>query len=303
MTLTELKRVLRHMDASKKDEIILAYYKSRSKEEKELLSLYVSAVDENRELPSPKAVVTDPKEVEEVIKSLRKQYSRYTAMSRRTTAVRRLIRKVKDILKVIPLMPTGADKYDALCDTFRILYFDICGGMDSGLWAFAREDLNTSKDELFRTYASMVLAKGINVAALNDLVEVIRKSATRDWFERYRLFEILISWIRNGDLRFEMIEQQETMLLDLKNEKEEMRPGLRSDRMACRAMFYLFLMQAEGTAEGAFAWLEKNIRPGFGEEMRRVWNSCVKAAKEEEAIRLAKMAHDNDEEDGTWFID
>lgn len=149
----------------------------------------------------------------------------------------------------------------------------------------------------------MVLAKGINVAALNDLVEVIRKSATRDWFERYRLFEILISWIRNGDLRFEMIEQQETMLLDLKNEKEEMRPGLRSDRMACRAMFYLFLMQAEGTAEGAFAWLEKNIRPGFGEEMRRVWNSCVKAAKEEEAIRLAKMAHDNDEEDGTWFID
>lgn len=294
MTLTERKRLLKSMDGAKKDELILTYFKRMDKQEKELFDLYIQAVAEGKEPPDAKAKIIDVKKARTKAEKL---IDRMLGWRRCRGATRtKMKNEMKSILKELPLMPEEAVEYDLACQTYLEIARQLCVVDErSYYWSGCLEEMNLTWTELYRTACSMYMARGIRVETFEKLCDAILPMANGDWIIQDELLDVLMGYIRNGDLRFDLIDDYDQKIRALHAEDSAQIQKNRK-RIDLYEHFYIRLMEADGQKEAALAQVRAWEGSERHSEIRHLLETAAREKKREEEERFASLAREKEDE-------
>ena len=207
MTKTEMKKLLRMMPKEQLETALMELYSRQEKPKKEVFELLLKAIAEEKPLPERHAAVPDTK-------NIRKKLDRfYTRMFQggflRSPRVRRKAKKdLKEMLESLLLCPETSVAYPDVCSVLEDLFAVSCPFLNSDL--FPGENVYTvfrmTTDDFFRTVASFILKSGYTRDNLKRLSSATCLVNSSDDALSLHLQEILVSLLKNGDLRMEMLE-------------------------------------------------------------------------------------------------
>ncbi|MFR7638167.1 MAG: hypothetical protein ACLUYS_00715 [Allobaculum sp.] len=155
--------------------------------------------------------------------------------------------------------------------------------------------MNLTWTELYRTACSMYMARGIRVETFEKLCDTILPMANGDWIIQDELLDVLMGYIRNGDLRFDLIDDYDQKIRALHAEDSAQIQKNRK-RIDLYEHFYIRLMEADGQKEAALAQVRAWEDSERHSEIRRLLETAAREKKREEEERFASLAREKEDE-------
>lgn len=269
MNTSEYRKYVRSMDRDKLEACLMELYKREPKKEKEIIELVVTGVNENKEIPGRDAAIPN-------IKMLRKKLDQFhqTALIAAfwrpytTKKIRKGLRQILDEILRCPVRScVRPDAEDLFIDTFlfsmMITYrFSTLDGTIK--WWTGMDD-----ETLFRTLCGYILSSGYTRDNLlkTAWASCVLSVGNREIF--YPLQEALVLYLKNGDLRIEMMELIEHELTKIFASDDK-----KSREYATRlSILYLMLCEKEVTILEGLEMLEKICGLPFCQSVYALWNS------------------------------
>ena len=255
MTLSEFRRLLASATPAQKDEFIETWYKRLNRQDKEMFEIVLKAVEGKAEMPSTKAVIVDVKKTAKMLERISTNLFSYAWVTgSRRTKTKQMIR---ELMKTLPLVPSQAKDYDQVILQYKTLIVLLeLGDQDGTEWEGLEMRVSAVPQDMYRTLCTMIFQDGITPDKLMEQLFWTSMGGVITWGLRYDFLEILATWIRNGDLRMDIIERCEAAAIERKKELEETSKPLQDDRLLTILIFYLYLMDKEEALSAGISWME-----------------------------------------------
>ena len=255
MTLSEFRRLLASATPAQKDEFIETWYKRLNRQDKEMFEIVLKAVEGKAEMPSTKAVIIDVKKTAKMLERISANLFSYAWVTgSRRTKTKQMIR---ELMKTLPLVPVQAKDYDQVILQYKTLLVLLeLGDQDGTEWEGLEMRVSAVPQDMYRTLCTMIFQDGITPDKLMEQLFWTSLSGVITWGLRNDFLEILATWIRNGDLRMDIIERCEAAAIERKKELEETSKPLQDDRLLTILIFYLYLMDKEEALSAGISWME-----------------------------------------------
>ncbi len=164
---------------------------------------------------------------------------------------------IRELMKTLPLVPVQAKDYDQVILQYKTLLVLLeLGDQDGTEWEGLEMSVSAVPQDMYRTLCTMIFQDGITPDKLMEQLFWTSLSGVITWGLRNDFLEILATWIRNGDLRMDIIERCEAAAIERKKELEETSKPLQDDRLLTILIFYLYLMDKEEALSAGISWME-----------------------------------------------
>lgn len=243
MDLKTYRAYLKKMDRDKLEEALIELYKRESKPDKELVVLTVTAVNENLTIPDRKAVIPNTAAIE-------KQLDRFMNLDGsilwRKKTWTRLKRHIRQIIKDLTACPVRSEVHDEAVRLLRrtFAYCIYLNDHFSSSGISIEYLTGMSADDFYRMVLQAILAAGYTRANLLEAARFTIILNMYDLDDVIPYMEIFVQFLKNGDLRQELMEilEHEFEKKDLNNKKSQ-RYWLRL------AMIYFMLCEKEADVQ------------------------------------------------------
>ena len=278
MTLSEFRRLLASATPAQKDEFIETWYKRLNRQDKEMFEIVLKAVEGKAEMPSTKAVIVDVKKTAKMLERISTNLFSYAWVTgSRRTKTKQMIR---ELMKTLPLVPVQAKDYDQVILQYKTLLVLLeLGDQDGTEWEGLEMRVSAVPQDMYRTLCTMIFQDGITPDKLMEQLFWTSLSGVITWGLRNDFLEILATWIRNGDLRMDIIERCEAAAIERKKELEETSKPLQDDRLLTILIFYLYLMDKEEALSAGISWLENGELQPIAHQASELYRKLRHAAE------------------------
>lgn len=214
MTLKEFRQTFNALSDEKKEQFVVELYRRKNRQEKEMEGIVLECIREGKELPPQKARIPNLSAID---KTLQKEWEKVLSYRMRQRRVfMQFKRKITESHKELTACPPQAAGYEKAVELLSKMYWMLIWGETGPFPVYdIFGELRLSQDDFFRTICSMRLANGYTREALGDLVDLCchkeYDSTTIFWMQD----TIFASFLRNGDLRQDMMDRLEEEICSL----------------------------------------------------------------------------------------
>ncbi len=281
MKLSEYRQLVSSLSDEQKTAMLIDLYKRQDKGGKILVETIAECLKDKKDLPEMKAYIPKFTVVNKEVAKFREWVLissgwYYTRNSRKHKAMGR------SILKEISTVPPQAKEAYLHALEIEKEMFDLCCLSESREfpWMNAFEMLGTTRSDRYRRICQMSFENGYSVDVIRELITFTCSGYYTDLFEVLEELEIFCTFLKNGDLRFEVLELCENMFRQLgcplpanrasfdENHKTHILYGL--------AVLYMLLDSQETDESTAKEDLENLTSPAF---LRRFYPALVASRK------------------------
>lgn len=266
MKLPEFRKQVKALSDEKKAQLIEEIFRRADKQNKVMIEILLEGIKSDQELPSLKAVVPDLKAVDKDLKTIKDHLEIGYYLIRRSTR-KRLKLKSKSAYQQMVKAPIQDPDYDQVVEKMELLFRYVCE-MDQLFSPSSNEfftNLRTTRAGFFRTICAMTLAKGYTIEKLGSLLTTIFNAQITVWGEWFIEMKVLESFLKNGDIRLDMLDYCQEQIQKTYAQKEvdpERTNAAYSLRQVCLyAMFFYILESYESTPDDAKKQIETVLQP------------------------------------------
>ena len=289
MTNTEMKKYLKNMDPASLQGLLLEMYKNQPKERREVFEITVVNYNEGKELPARDAAIPDLKKLQ---KKLEYVVSKTLCSFRyiRPAGKRKIREYLGQIQTALMQAPFQAKDFDKVC-SFLLIFLVTVQQIHSDPSLYYLNVYNMVKgdeDSLFRSVLTKYMSGGLNMERLKQLAEFARMPHIEHHDKALHFMEILLSLFKVGDVRFEFMEQLESMLEARRKSAE---PDVRSHdsfMLIRTALLYLLCAEQELGYSAALQELKERTSETVSGTAVRIYEDWKKKTEEEEKLRMSR---------------
>ena len=256
---------------------MLELHGRQDRSKKEVFELILKGISQNRSLPDKKAAIPDAKGMRRRLESIQDRiggWYYYRRRSARTKAKRELKNMVSGLL----LCPVQSTVYPEACSLLEDIFdFSV---------TYLRTDLfpggsiysvyHISTDDFFRTIAGFILKSGYTMDNLKRLSSLSCIVESSDWTLSMHLQEILVSMLKNGDVRIEMLDILEDRI---QAGVKLNQAGILLDRLL---ILYLLLCEKETSLESGLTWITEKMGDKKALSLETLFRRCRDVVREKE---------------------
>ncbi|WP_300914443.1 hypothetical protein [Faecalibaculum rodentium] len=288
MTKAELRKLIRSMPKEQLEEALLELHGRQDKTKKEVFELILKGISENRTLPDKKASIPDTRSMRKKLETIRDRIQGWYYYRRRSARTRAR-RDLKTMISQLLLCPSQSIVYPEACSLLEDLFDLSVTYLHTDLFPGTSIEsvYHLSTDELFRTIAGFILKSGYtrdNLKRLSSLSCIVESS---DWALSMHLQEILVSILKNGDIRIEMMDILEDRI---QAGLEFGQAGLLLDRLC---ILYLLICEQETSLENGTAWIREATDDKKALSLLNLFQRCrtVVRERQQEYFREEEERH------------
>ncbi len=282
MKLSEYRQLVTNLSDEQKNAILIDLYKRQDKGGKELVETIAQCIKEKKEVPNSKAYIPNFTALEKDTKKFGSWIDDTTGWYYRrvSSKYRKMGRNILKELANVPVQASAA--FDQALEIEKYI-FQVCASSEAREfpWPEAFKMIGTTRDDLYRKICQMSFEKGYSVETLYELIKFTCMNSNNTFGEVLESFEIFCTFLKNGDLRFEVLELCEDKIREfgraLPGESDRLEDSELTLSVFKLSFLYLLLDSQEADEETARKDLENMTTAAFA---KRAWVLYTLAAKE-----------------------